>query len=229
MGCGDYTEEFVGGEGRGRTAEAVAEEVLDDLLVGAEGTHIRAGIIGKIGCSHPWSEQERIAMEVAVAAQKKTGATISVHPGRHPHAPFEIARFIREAGGRPDRTIMAHVERTLPDLDSLLEFAETGCVVEFDFFGIESSYYPFQDIDLPNDGQRLRWIRSLIEKGHIQRILLSQDICTKTRLRSYGGHGYGHIFENVVPHKRRRGFDDREIEALLVNNPARLLTFRKWD
>jgi predicted metal-dependent phosphotriesterase family hydrolase len=28
---------------------------------------------------------------------------------------------------------------------------------------------------------------------------------------------------------RRRGFDDREIEALLVNNPARLLTFRKWD
>jgi len=28
----------------------------------------------------------------------------------------------------------------------------------------------------------------------------------------------------VVPHKRRRGFDDREIEALLVNNPARLLT-----
>jgi len=229
MGCGDYTEEFVGGEGRGRTAEAVAEEVLDDLLVGAEGTHIRAGIIGEIGCSHPWSEQERIAMEVAVAAQKKTGATISVHPGRHLHAPFEIARFIREAGGRPDRTIMAHVERTLPDLDSLLEFAETGCVVEFDFFGIESSYYPFQDIDLPNDGQRLRWIRSLIEKGHIQRILLSQDICTKTRLRSYGGHGYGHIFENVVPLKRRRGFDDREIEALLVNNPARLFTFRKWD
>jgi phosphotriesterase-related protein len=58
---------------------------------------------------------------------------------------------------------------------------------------------------------------------------LAQDICTKTRLRSYGGHGYGHIFENVVPLMRRRGFDDREIEALLVNNPARLLTFRKWD
>lgn len=227
MGCGDYTEEFVGREGGGKSAEGAAEEILADILVGAEDTDVRAGIIGEIGCSYPWTEREKIAMEGAVMAQRETGASISVHPGRHPQAPLEIAQFIQKAGGRLDRTIMGHVERTFLDLRSLLEFAETGCVLEFDFFGIESSYYPFQDIDLPNDGQRLQWVRTLINGGHLARILVSQDICTKTRLRSYGGQGYGHLLENIVPLMRRRGFDDPETEALLINNPARLLTFTK--
>jgi len=40
----------------------------------------------------------------------------------------------------------------------------------------------------------------------------------------WGGHGYGHIFENVVPMMRRRGFTDAEVQAILVDNPRRLLT-----
>ncbi|HWO03815.1 MAG TPA: aryldialkylphosphatase, partial [Methylomirabilota bacterium] len=40
----------------------------------------------------------------------------------------------------------------------------------------------------------------------------------------WGGHGYGHIFANVVPMMRRRGFSEAEIQAILVDNPRRLLT-----
>ena len=227
MGCGYYTEEFVGPEARGKTAWEIAREIREDILTGAEGTDIRAGIIGEIGCSYPWTARERNAMEGAVIAQKQTGASLSIHPGRHPRAPQEIAAFIRTVGGFLDRTIMGHVERTFPDLNSLLGFAETGCVLEFDFFGIESSYYPFQDIDLPNDAQRLKMIRSLIDAGHLSRIVVSHDICTKTRLRTYGGHGYAYICEHIVPLMRRRGFTESEIETLLVKNPARLLTFAR--
>ena len=47
----------------------------------------------------------------------------------------------------------------------------------------------------------------------------------RTRQVEGGGHGYGHIFRNILPMMRRRGFSEDEIEALMVRNPARLLTF----
>ena len=42
---------------------------------------------------------------------------------------------------------------------------------------------------------------------------------------SFGGHGYGHIFRNVVPMMGKRGYNADEIDAILVRNPRRLLTF----
>ena len=42
---------------------------------------------------------------------------------------------------------------------------------------------------------------------------------------SFGGHGYGHIFRNVVPMMKERGYSEDEIDAILVRNPKRLLTF----
>jgi phosphotriesterase-related protein len=34
----------------------------------------------------------------------------------------------------------------------------------------------------------------------------------------------GHIFVNVVPMMRRRGFSEAEIQAIVIDNPRRLLT-----
>ena len=67
-------------------------------------------------------------------------------------------------------------------------------------------------------------IRDLIERGHLARILISHDICYRSRLVRWGGHGYGHIFANVIPLMRRRGFSEAEVHAILVDNPRRLLT-----
>ena len=97
-------------------------------------------------------------------------------------------------------------------------------VIEFDLFGTEQSYYKLADIDMPNDAVRLRLIRTLIAHGHLERVVISHDICSRTRLTRFGGHGYGHIFSNVLPMMLRRGFDQAEIDAILVNNPRRLLT-----
>src|SRR5262249_16915817 len=110
--------------------------------------------------------------------------------------------------------------------DELLRLAETGCVIEFDLFGQEQSFYPLADIDMPNDATRLKLIRALIARGHLARIVISHDICYRTRLTAFGGHGYGHIFENVVPMMKASGFTQSEIDALLIDNPRRLLTFK---
>ncbi len=145
-------------------------------------------------------------------------------PGRHPDQPQEVADFVRVKGGRMDRLIISHIDRTVFDAERLRRLADTGCVLEWDLFGQESSYYPLADIDMPNDAVRLRAIRDLIERGHLAQILISHDICYRSRLVRWGGHGYGHIFANVVPLMRRRGFSEAEVQAILVDNPRRLLT-----
>jgi len=227
MGCGRYLEEFMTPADRGRGVEEMAEEFIGHLTEGIDGTGIRAGIIGEVGCSWPWTDAEKRSMEAAVVAQRETGAALTIHPGRDAAAPFEIVAFLRKAGADLSRTVIDHVERRLFDRDSILRLAATGVVVEFDLFGFETSYFSQgRDVDLAGDGARLTWIRALLDAGHANQIVISHDICARTRQTAFGGHGYGHIFRNIVPMMRRREFDDGEIAAILVENPANLLTIR---
>ena len=226
MGCGHYVEEYQDPANHHRDVDDFAAEIVTQVLEGAWGTDIRAGIIGEIGCQAPWTELEHRVMRGAMLAQEETGAAINVHPGRHPDQPQEVADFIVAEGGAPARTIISHVDRTVFDDERLLRLADTGCVVEFDLFGQENSYYPLDlTVDMPNDALRLKLIRTLIDHGHLERVLISHDICGLTRLIKFGGHGYGHIFRNIVPMMRRRGFADAEIDAILIDNPRRLLAF----
>jgi phosphotriesterase-related protein len=192
---------------------------------GAWGTDVRAGMIGEIGCQAPWTELERRVMHGALLAQQATGAAINVHPGRHEDQPQEVADFFLEQGAPMDRMVMSHIDRTIFDETRLLRLADTGCVIEFDLFGMEQSYYSHSDIDMPNDAVRLRLMRALIARGHLDRIVISHDICYRTRLTRYGGHGYQHIFANVIPMMRRRGYSEAEIDTIMVRTPRRLLTF----
>ena len=226
MGCGYYVEDYQDAATRGRAVDDLTTEIAGQVQRGAWGTDVRAGIIGEIGCQAPWTAHEKVVMRAAITAQQATGAALNVHPGRHPDQPQEVADFVRAHGGDLGRTVISHIDRTIFDDARMLRLADTGVVLEFDLFGQESSYYPLADIDMPNDAVRLRQIRTLITHGHLDRVVVSHDICYRTRLTAFGGHGYAHILENVVPMMRRRGFTDPEIDAILVSTPRRLLTLR---
>ena len=148
-----------------------------------------------------------------------------IHPGRDPRAPKEALAIVEEENGDISRTIMSHIDRTLFTLESMIEVAKTGCILEFDLFGQESSYYPIPPIDLPNDGTRIDYIQELIGKGYLNNLVISQDIGNKIHLKKYGGSGYGHILESVLPLMERKGLTHEEIRALVDRNPTRLLTF----
>jgi phosphotriesterase-related protein len=147
-----------------------------------------------------------------------------VHPGRDRAAPTEIVRLVDAMGADPGRVVMAHLDRTIPDRAGLLELAATGVYLEFDCFGLESSFYPFDPLMATlSDAQRLDQVRWLLDAGFGDRVLLSHDICTKHRLSAYGGHGFGHLLAEVVPWMWQRGFTIAETTTMFVDNPACVL------
>ena len=224
MGCGYYVEEYQSPEAFERSVDDFAAEMSAQVLEGAWGSEVRAGIIGEIGCQSPWTAHEKKVMQAAIIAQQETGVAINVHPGRHPDQPQEAADFIRAHGGDASRVVISHIDRTVFDDERLLRLADSGVVLEFDLFGRETTFYSASDIDMPNDGGRLKTLRMLIDHGHLDRIAISHDICTCVRLTKFGGHGYTHIFKNVLPLMRSRGFTEAEIDAILVQTPRRILT-----
>lgn len=190
-------------------------------------TDIRAGII-KVGCSSPLLPSETKVLRAAAKAQRATGAPITVHVGRHDLSALEIVEVLGAADADISRTILGHLDVRVERLETLDAVAATGCFLEFDLFGNESSYYPTTGVgnrDMPSDGQRLDLLEHVIERGYLNRILISQDVGTKHRLVRYGGHGYGYIAECVAPRMVERGFARSDVQAILVDNPANALAF----
>ena len=225
-GCGRYLEEFMDADDLERDVDDLVGDILKEIDGGDAGTGRGAGIIGEIGCSWPWTLAERRSMQAAVIAQQQTGAALTIHPGRNPEAPFEILEFIAQAGADLAHTIMDHIDRRLFDIESILRLADSGLTLEFDTFGWETSRFAHgSDLDPSSDGCRLTAIKALIDRGHADRIVIAHDVCQRTRQMEFGGHGYGHIYRNILPMMRRRGFTDDHIDAMLVRNPARLLAF----
>ena len=226
MGSGYYVAAAHPPDMDARTDDDVAREIVTDLTVGVGDTGVRAGFIGEIGTTWPWTDNEKKVVRAAVAAQRETGAALMIHPGRHERLPLEIVDFIRKEGADLGRTIMCHIERTIADPAVLLELAATGVYLEYDLFGLETSYYPYNPaFDMPNDGERMRQILFLIERGHLAQLLLSHDIAYKHCLTKWGGFGYHHLLVNVIPRLRAKGADDKTIQTLVVDNPRRALVF----
>src|ERR1700687_1145908 len=86
-----------------RTVDDIARELVTDLTVGVDGTGVRAGFIGEIGTTWPWTDNEKKVVRAAVAAQRETGAALMIHPGRHERLPIAIFHFIRKQRCGPQR------------------------------------------------------------------------------------------------------------------------------
>lgn len=226
MGSGYYVDASHPPDMDGVSVDDLAREMIADVTTGVGDTGVRAGLLGEIGTTYPWTENERKVLRAAIAAQRATGAPLMVHPGRHPRMPMELAEFVQKEGGDVRRTIMCHIDRTIVDVAAVRDLAQTGIWLEYDLFGMECAYYPYNpSFDMPNDGGRMAHVLALMEAGHTDRLLLSHDIAYKTSLVAYGGYGYHHLLVNVVPRLRAKGVDDAGIERLLVANPRRAFAF----
>jgi phosphotriesterase-related protein len=222
LGTGYYTRPFYPPEVEQRTVDDLAAEMITDLTDGFGDSGIRAGVIGEIGtlvdAIHPLEEK---VFQAAALAHKATGVPITTHTDSGALA-MEQVELLTSLGVSPSRIIIGHLDNRI-DLGLNHALARTGVYLEFD--GIGQDYYSeVTRLQYPSDEERARAIADLVERGFLEQILLSSDICRKRHLKRFGGFGYDHILRRFIPLLRRHGFAQEEVETMLVANPARALS-----
>jgi phosphotriesterase-related protein len=225
-GCGYYIEASHPADMDGKTVDEIASEMLHDIQYGMEGTKIRAGVIGEIGTSEIIYPNERKTLIAAAAVQQQTGLGLHVHTDLWAANGYEVIQILSEQGAASDKICINHIDVDLR-LDYLKGLLDKGVYIEFDNFGKEfysdKRHRSVLRGIFARDIDRVRAIKTLIDAGHLSRILISTDVCLKTCLNHYGGWGYDHILTNIVPMMEDEGITPTQIQSLIRDNPAAFL------
>ena len=220
MGCGWYRTAYYPIEARidRRTVDDLADELVREFETGVGDTGVRPGIIGEIGTDKPWvtALEERVH-RAAARASRRTGMAITTHSVMSAVGLAQL-RIFEEEGSDPSRVVIGHAD-SYPNLDHYLAIVRRGANLEFDFLGMS-----FSPIERLGEGRVVELLCSLLAQGHVERILLSQDVCHDAQLTRYEGHGYAFLADSFLPRLRAAGVSETEIETMTVLNPRRLLT-----
>ena len=201
-----------------RSVDELAELIVREATDGVDGTDVRPGIIGEVGTDKPWiSAVEERVLRAAARGSRRTGLAITTHAVLSPVGRAMLQVF-EEEGADPARVVVGHAD-SYPDLEHYLAIVERGASVEFDFLGMT-----FTPAERHGESRVIALLCDLLGRGHVERVLLSQDVCHDSQLTRYGGNGYTYLARTFLPRLRDAGVSDAEIETMTVANPRRLLT-----
>jgi predicted metal-dependent phosphotriesterase family hydrolase len=213
-GCGWYIEVSHPGYIREKSVNELADMIIKELTEGIDGTDIRAGIIGEIATEsqHYISPAEERVFRAACRAHKQTGAAITTHAlfGKVGIAQVEL---LKDEGIDLSRVIIGHMD-TCMDMEYHLKIAESGAYLQYDTCG-RWDIYP--------DEMRVKYLKELVSKGYLERILISCDVFRRSHLHAFRGQGYDYILTHFIPMLKKAGFTDKEIEMITVTNPRRVI------
>lgn len=230
MGTGFYVGETHPKELENMTERQIADIMVKELTDGVGDTGICAGYIGEIGISEIFDDKERKVLRAAALAQKDTDVAINIHINPWTTNGLEAADILLKEGVRPNRICISHIDVENRE-DYVFALLEKGVYVEFDNFGKE--YYIKREVRnsgyglFVHDTERVTFLKKIIDKGYLNRVLLSCDLCLKNLLHAYGGWGYDHLLVNVVPMMLDEGITQEQINKMLINNPANWLLGEK--
>jgi len=225
MGTGWYREGWRPVDFNGMNVDELANEMIVEIVEGTQPHNIRAGVIGEIPAmdiaTEPDSNDVK-QLRAAARASFKTGAALTLHQwvgdGERLMKTLDI---LETEGADLQRVIVGHVGGDAPDqLKILAAVLARGVTLEFDLLGVA-----FLLAEKVSDTRGAAdTIAALVRQGYTDQLLLSQDVCTKTQLKAFGGNGYDYVIREVVPYLKGSGVSDGEVEKLLIANPARLFS-----
>ncbi len=205
------------------SVEELTDYFLKQLHGGLLGTDVRPGIVGEIGTSEEIYDCEIRVLQAAGRAGVATGTTVNVHC--HPPALEVTLRIIDTLIGEglpADRVYLSHLDEIM-DLDYHTQVLERGVVTGFDSFGQDGHFTPTWKSR--SDLEKMQMMVALIDRGFEDQLVVAQDIGRKRYMRCYGGMGYDHVIERVMPRmKKFMGVSQAAIDKALVGTPRRLLT-----
>lgn len=226
MGAGHYLYPTHAHDVAQRSEDELADALIREARDGADGTGVRPGIIGEIGTSDPVHPEEERVLRACAKAARVSGLAVSVHLHPWGLTGMTVLDVLLAEGLGPERIVLGHLTTAHADEGYVRALLDRGVFVAFDLFGFDHSLlgagrWP------PSDADVATTVARLVREGYGDGVLLSQDVGVRTRLRAYGGWGYAHLLEHVVPLLRSRGLEQHEVERLLIANPAQVLTVRR--
>lgn len=219
MGAGWYQRAFHPRDMSVRSVEELTDILVHDITVGAQGSGIRAGIIGEIGVEGgPLTENEIKSTRASARASRITGAPMTFHiGGKGAVEKQRVLDIVAGEGVDLNHVVMGH--NYSGDVEQMRAITSRGAYIEFDALAWGPDSMSTETVDkLATD------IARLIEGGLTDRILIAHDICTQPQLAKNGG-GFAYISRYVLPALRRKGVSEEAIHRIMVENPARVLTF----
>ena len=227
MGSGYYLQSSHPPELRGMSVSAIAEQIVHEALEGVDtgpettDENIRIGLIGEIGVSADFTDTERQSLQGAARAQVQTQLPLMVHLPGWFRLGHEVLDIVEKQGVDSRRVVLCHMNPSHSDRSYQLELAERGAFIEYDMIGMDY-FYADQQVQCPSDEDAVSGILTLAEHGHLDKILLSQDVFLKMMLTRYGGNGYAYVQRHFLPRLQRHGFDDKALRQLTHHNPRRV-------
>lgn len=145
MGSGWYLESTHPPEVAALGIDALAASLISEFT--AETDAPKPGVIGEIGISPSFSENEAKALRAACVAQREVNVPLFVHlPGWKRYGPAVLDIVLDEMGVDPGAVVLCHMDPSGNDPDYQCALADRGVFLEFDMIGM-----PFE---FPGEGSR---------------------------------------------------------------------------
>jgi predicted metal-dependent phosphotriesterase family hydrolase len=208
---GAANDKYVPAIARQETAEQLAARWTREFREGIDGTGVRPGII-KIGVDPgPLSEIDAKLVHAAARTHLQTGLTIASHTGDGTAA-LETLEILKQEGVHPSAFIWVHAQ--IEGNGQLhRKAAEQGAWVEFD--GISEA----------SADKHLQLVKSMVQQGYADRVLISQDAGWYHVGEPKGGtfRPYAFVFASFIPLLKGAGISPQQVRSLLIDNPRKAL------
>ena len=208
---GYYQDAFFPEHVAAHSVEQLAQEMVDEIVIGIDGTELKAGIIAEIGSSEgvitPLEEKVFIA---AARAHIETGRLISTHTSFSTMGVEQLV-LLQAHGVDLSRVTVGHCDLK-DNLDNILRMIELGAYVQFDTIG-KNNYYP--------DEKRIAMLHAIRDRGLLSHVMLSMDITRRSHLKANGGNGYDYLLTTFIPQLRQSGFSQADVDMMLRDNPSK--------
>lgn len=211
MACtGYYQHDFFPQHVATTPVETLAQEMIDEIEIGIDGTRLKAGIIAEIGSSvDVITSDEAKVFAAAAIAHRETGRPISTHTSFSTMGLEQLA-LLKKHGVDLSRVVVGHCDLK-DNLENILRMIEQGAYVQFDTIG-KNNYYP--------DEKRVAMLQEISRRGLLDHVMLSMDITRRSHLKANGGLGFDYLLTTFVPLLRETGFTQADVDLMLRDNPS---------
>lgn len=220
LGTGHYFEQYFDLDWFDRTStNEIADYLIADLVDEIPGTGVRAGFVGEIASNLPYiTAREERSFRASGRAAAETGAMVSTHCPTFATGEGQIDILVAE-GVDPSRIVVGHTD-TVKSVEYSLDLLRRGVYIEYDCMMAAKVGGHIVESELQ---RRVDYLKTVIDAGYQDRVLLSQDVSERHQQAAFGGPGLTFLFDEFAAAAIAAGIDPAALVAIQTENPRRAL------